>query len=166
MKIGKRITTATFYNNVVLHRIRENIRKRTQEEKNRDYPRRLQLVTSGPVRIKKGRPGFLKSTPFVTRRKYFRSEQARRKQLISTRPTFLSAITMREFQKFLGILLFASEKQLPDLKGYWRRAVGKTGYPEIQQALSYERFALIYRCFHFTDEEVGQIPFFQKQYLM
>ena len=137
------------------HRNHKSIRKRTIEEENQDYPRRLQIVTIGPVKNKKGRPGFLKSVPSMTKRKYFHSEQARQKQFSSMRPTFLSPITISEFQKFLGILLFASEKQLPDLKGYWRRASGKTGYPEIQQALSYERFALIYRCFHFSEEEVG-----------
>jgi hypothetical protein len=132
----------------------ENIRKRTEEEKSVDYPRRLHLFSSGPVLVKKGRPGFLSRVPMMIRRKYLRSEQARRRLFISKRPTFLSPVKMNELKKFFGILLFASEKQLPDLRGYWQQKIGRTGYPEVQQALSYERFALIYRCFRFTEEEV------------
>lgn len=132
------------------------IRKRTAEEKSTDYPRRLVTMQSTPLGVRKGRPGFVGTVPLKTSRKYLRSERARRQQFNSYRPVFLAWITLKELYKFFGILLYTTKYQLQNLREYWKKKPGTASFPEVQMAMSYDRFALIYRCFRFSEEEVSQ----------
>ena len=132
------------------------IRKRTEEEASSDYPRRLVSLPGEPLGVRKGRPGFLGTVPFKISRKYLRSERARRRQFNSHRPVFLTPITLNDLYKFFGILLYTTKCQLQNLKDYWKKKPGTASFPEVQMAMAYDRFALIYRCFRFSEEEVSQ----------
>ena len=131
------------------------IRKHTNEVASIDFPRRLVSLPSAPLEVRKGRPGFLGQVPFKTRRIYLRSERARRRQFYSYRPVFRAPITLKELQKFFGLLLYTTKYQVQNLREYWSKKPGTANFPEMQLAMSYDRFSLIYRSFRFTEEEVS-----------
>ncbi len=137
------------------------IRKHTYEVASMDFPRRLVSLPGTPLEIRKGRPGFLGPSPLRSRHKYLRSECSRRQRYESLRPIFCSAITLKELHKFFGILLYSTKYQVQSLKEFWSKKPGAASFPEVQLAMSYERFALIYRCFRFSEEEVSVVLSYQ-----
>jgi hypothetical protein len=67
---------------------------------------------------------------------------------------FQIPITLGELRKFFGLLLYTTKYQLQNLRDYWSQKPGAASFPEVQLAMSYDRFSLIYRCFRFSEEEV------------
>ena len=135
----------------------EAIRKHTNEEACMDYPRRLVNLPGKPMEVQKGQPGFLGTPPLKSQHVYLQSECARQHQLFSHPPVFTAPVTLKELHKFFGILIYSSKYHVESLKEFWSTKPGTASFPEAQMALSYKRFALIYRCFCFYEEKVKAI---------
>ena len=133
------------------------IRKHTYEVASVDFPCQLVTLPGAPLEIQKGCPGFLGPSPLRSRCMYMQSECSRRQQYESLRPIFHSPITLKELHKFFGILLYSTKYQVQSFKEFWRKKPGAASFPEVQLAMSYERFALIYCCFCFSEEEVSVV---------
>ena len=131
------------------------IARATREATRIDYPRRVYTIPSGPLPIRKGRPGFLHSTPFAYRREHFRSISRGRVKKTAHHPLYLTPFTMEELKKFIGILIYSGEYHVSDLRQFWnRRKSHEAMHSMIQLAMSLRRFQVMYKSFRFTEEQV------------
>ena len=67
---------------------------------------------------------------------------------------------MCKLKKFLGIIIYSSEYPIADLKHYWnKKRSDEPQHSLVQLSMSYARFALIYQCFRFSEDEMIALEF-------
>lgn len=141
-------------------RIQTGIQKATKEAKRNDYPRRIIRIPNGPLPIRKGHPGYVSRVHPLSYRRISVRSRSRGRRTFTQNPLYHSPISMRELKRFLGIIIYSAENPVDDLRQLWNKT--KHDEPQhglIQLTMSYARFALIYQCFRFSEDEMLLLEF-------